>query len=39
MKINHESVTRAVASWRLNKNRLATARGADSWLIFRRKTQ
>jgi len=39
MKINHESVTRAVARGRLNKNLLATARVTDSWLIFRRRTQ
>src|SRR5262245_16864680 len=35
-KINHESAPRAVASGRLNKSPLATARGADSWLIFSR---
>jgi hypothetical protein len=34
MKIDHESVPRAVASGRLNKSPLATARGTDSWLTF-----
>src|SRR5215510_9554786 len=34
MKINHESVPRAVASGLLLRRPLATARGTDSWLII-----